>query len=187
MKTLTVAAALVMLAGAAHAQDTPWSIGLSFASAQENFDDDGFSFDDGTALALRAEYRMNPMIAFEGEFEYVDGFDGDLTVGPTTIEAEVEAWVLAGKVKYFPLSKTLTHSFQPYLLGGIGVARSELDVEIVGVGSTSEDGTDFVWMAGLGFDYRATERWTVGARFAYKDVDGGEGYSTIGVNFRRRF
>ncbi len=187
MKTLTVVAALVMLAGAAHAQETPWSVGLSFASARENFDDDGFSFDDGTALALRAEYRMNPMFTFQGELEYVDGFDGDLTLGPTTANAEIEAWVLAGKVKYFPLSKTLSRSFQPYLLGGIGVARSKLKAELVGFGSTSENGTDFVWTAGFGFDYWATERWTVGAEWAIKDIDGGEGYSTIGVNFRRRF
>ena len=187
MKTLTVAAALVMLAGVAHAQETPWSVGLALAYAQENFDIDDFSFDDSTALALRVEYRMNPMIAFEGALESVDGFDGDFTVGPTTFEAEVEAWVLAGKVKYFPLSKALSRSFQPYLLSGIGVARSELDVKIVGFGSASEDGTDFVWMAGLGFDYWATERWTVGAEWAYKGIDGSEGYSTIGVNFRRRF
>ena len=187
MKTLTVAAALVMLAGAAHAQEMPWSVGLSFAGAQEDFDDDGFSVDDGTALALRVDYRLNPMITLEGELEYADGFDGDLTVGLTTFEFEAEVWVLAGKVKYFPLSKTLSRSFQPYLLGGIGVARHELDIELVGVGSTTERGTDFVWMAGLGYDFWATERWTLGMEWAYKDVERGEGYSTIGLNFRRHF
>jgi len=187
MKHLSVALFLVMLAGAAQAQETPWSAGLSVASAQEHLDDDGFSFDDGSAIGLRVGYLLSPAVTLEGELEYVDGIDGDLTVGATRIEADVEAVVLAGKVKYFPLSETWSGSSRPYLMAGIGVSRSELDVEFVGIGSTTKRDTDFVWMLGLGMDFWATERWAIGAEAAYKDVDGGEGYATFGLNVRRRF
>lgn len=187
MKTVAIAAALVMLAGTAKAQETPWSFGLAFASAQEDFDTGGLSWDDGTALALRAGYRLNSALTFEGELEYLDGFDGDATIGLTTVEAEVEAWVLSARAKYFPLSKILSRAIQPYLLGGVGVARSKFDFKVSGAGSGSSRDTDALWMGGLGFDYWVTKKWAVGAEWVYKDVEGSGGYSTIGLNAQYRF
>lgn len=153
--------------------------GLSFAS--EEFDDDGFDFDDTWGAMLSGGYRFHPNFAVEGRFEFTDDFEGDN--GP--IEADVNIWTLTANAQFF----MLTGQFQPYLIGGLGLGEVEVDVDTP-FGGGSDDEDDLIWRLGIGVDAYVSNNVVLGVEAAYNfgtdDLDDFD-YWTATALFKYRF
>ena len=71
--------------------------------------------ENSMGLAMRLGYRMTPNIAFEGQFEWIDGFD--ITDDPGH---RLESWSLTGNLK----GLLMTGRIQPFGILGMGVLRT---------------------------------------------------------------
>ena len=147
-----LALSLVFVATAAVAQDYARP-GLyvqgNFVIAIENFDDvpDGLT-DAGLGASGRVGYRLAPMFAVEGQFEYSGDFSDvsglDLTGKLATINAKA----------YF-----LHDELQPYALAGLGGGWADFD--------PGSDVDAFVVKLGGGLDFYFSESWGVNGEVVY--------------------
>jgi opacity protein-like surface antigen len=153
--------------------------GLSFAS--EEFDDDGFDFDDTWGASLAGGYRFHPNFALDGRLEFTGDFEGD--AGP--VDVDVNIWTLTANAQFF----LLTGQFQPYLIGGLGYGEAEVDVDTpFGGGDDDEDG--LIWRLGAGIDAYASRNVVLGFEAAYNfgtnDLDDFD-YWTVTALVKYRF
>jgi hypothetical protein len=113
---ITAVAALLLLAGAAHAQsDDEFSagpyLGVAGSWGIEQFQNDGAGSYDDVGLDTRLGFRFLPYLAAEAEWEYHPGFDTPL--GGLTTHA------LTANLKGFYVNEN-TGPFEPYALVGAG-------------------------------------------------------------------
>jgi opacity protein-like surface antigen len=163
VRSLCLASVAVLLCSAApaFAQDFAregFSVGGGASFASEDFDDDGFSFDDTGAVSLFGGYRFHPNFAVEGRFESTFDFEGD--AGP--VDVDVNIWTLTANAQVF----ILTGQFQPYLIGGFGFGEAEVDVDGPGFGGDDTESDPF-WRLGVGVDAYVTRSIVLGAEAAY--------------------
>ena len=156
-----------------------FSVGAGVSAAFEDFDDDGgIDFDDTAALNAFAGYRFHPNFAAEARFEQTFDFEGDTPFG----DVDVNVWTLTANGQFF----ILTEQFQPYLIGGFGIAEVEADGPFGGDDSES----DPVWRLGIGMDSYVTENFVIGVEAGYNwgtnDLDDFD-YWTLSALFRYRF
>lgn len=177
----TSIALLVCLATPAFAQDYAregFSVGAGVSAAFEDFDDDGIGFDDTGALSAFAGYRFHKNFGVEARFEQTGNFEGD--VGP--VDVDVDLWTLTANAQFF----ALTGQFQPYVIGGLGIAEATVDVSPGG----DDSETDAVWRLGVGMDSYVTPNFVIGVEAAYNigtsDLDDFD-YWTLSALFRYRF
>jgi hypothetical protein len=147
-----LALSVVFVANAAVAQDYARP-GLyaqgNFVIAIENFDDVPSSVvDTGFGVSGRVGYRLAPMFAVEGQFEYSGDFSDisglDLTGKLATIN---------GKVFF------LQDELQPYALAGFGGGWADFD--------PGPDEDAFVVKVGGGLDFYFSESWGVNGEVVY--------------------
>lgn len=179
-----IAFALLVLTAAApraFAQDyarNGFSVGAGVSAAFEDFDEDGINFDDTAAFSAVASYRFHKNFAVDARFEQTLDFEGD--VGP--YDVDVNLWTLTANAQFF----ILTGQFQPYVIGGLGLAQAHVDVSPGG----DDDETDAVWRLGAGLDSYVTPNFVIGVEAAYNfgtnDLDDLD-YWTLSALFRYRF
>jgi opacity protein-like surface antigen len=150
--SLLLALAIVFAASAAVAQDYARP-GLyaqgNFVIALENFDNvPSSAVDSGFGVSGRVGYRLAPMFAVEGQFEYSGDFSDisglDLTGKLVTFNGKV----------YF-----LQEELQPYALAGLGGGWADFD--------PGSDEDAFVVKVGGGVDFYFSESWGVNGEVVY--------------------
>jgi opacity protein-like surface antigen len=156
-----------------------FAVGISASAAFENFDDDGgIDWDDTGALGAVASYRFHPNFAVDARFEQTFDFEGDTPVG----DFDVNIWTLTANGQFF----ILTDQFQPYVVGGFGIA--EVEVDPPGRGDDSE--SDSVFRLGIGLDSYVTPNFELGVEAGYNfgssDLDDFDYWTLSGI-FRYRF
>jgi len=105
----------------------------------------GNSLDGGNAFGLdvRAGYRLCPRFALEGNYQFVPGFEVERGGAGRLVDLSVHSLSMNGKLFL------LTDTFQPYLMGGVGVLAANADTTLPGF---SGDGTGFAGRVGAGAD-----------------------------------
>ena len=161
-------------------------IGLGGTFAGENFRGDfgDLDFDNSRSWTAQIGYRLTDSLAFELEYENIDDFEFDDAVSDSfggfsftdEVEADLDGFVLGLNAKVFPIQ---TGRFRPYLMGGVGYMKAELDTKftssVAGQGfadsaseSFSEDEGAAVFQAGLGIDLQLSDNWFVELEGSYK-------------------
>lgn len=85
--------------------------------------------DPGIGLHARAGYRVHPRIAVEVQFEWISewsiGGEDGLRTAPTAQSdaARAEGWATTGNLKLY----LATGRIQPYVVGGVGLMRVQVD------------------------------------------------------------
>jgi opacity protein-like surface antigen len=159
-----------------------FSVGVSGSAAFENFDDTGgVDFDDTGALGAAASYRFHPNFAVDARFEHTFDFEGD--AGP--VDIDVNIWTLTANAQFF----ILTEQFQPYVIGGVGLAEAEVSVDTP-FGDDDDTESDPVFRLGVGMDSYVSPNFVVGLEAAYNfgtnDLDDFD-YWTLTALLRYRF
>jgi opacity protein-like surface antigen len=126
---------------------------------------DGGRVDTSVGVGGRVGYRLNARLAVEAQFEWLPGFDyvKNVSEAPGTSSQratrsrdeklfDADLWLVTANAKLYGLT---TGRFQPYLLGGVGYARSRAD-EDAGPQGVADDA--FAARMGIGFDAYLT-RW----------------------------
>jgi OOP family OmpA-OmpF porin len=146
-----VASALFAAAPAMAADDGGFYVGAGIGQA--SVDVDGFSGDD-TGYKLFGGWMFNPYVG--GELEYIDGGTAE------DAGAEID---LSG----FNASLKLAYPFaeQFNVFAKLGMIFWDADFSIPGLGSASDDGEDFSWGVGAGWDF--TENF--GATLEYQGFE----------------
>ena len=180
-----------------------WLVGAAGSYAIETFEDDeealfqsvlgptiALSVDNSFGFNGRAGYRCHSRFSAEVEVEWVNGFDGNVSL-PVLGEiatTEIEPIVVTTNVKGY----LLTGRYQPFLLLGGGAMTAEFTIQNqTGMGiSGSERVSDFVMRFGGGIDVYATKNIVVSVGADYvlpfadlKDLD----YVSIGWGIQYRF
>lgn len=152
-----------------------FSVGGGVSAAIENFDEDG-GFDDTGAVSGFVGYRFLPHFGADLRFEQTFDFEADTAIG----DIDVDIWSLTANAQYF----FLTEQFQPYVIGGLGIAEANVS------GPFDGDETDPVVRLGFGLDSYVTPSFVIGAEAAYNfgtnDLDDFD-YWTLSALFRYRF
>jgi hypothetical protein len=160
---LAAAAAFLSLAGAGCASTTDSGArdadsdfarpgiyaGIYGLHSFENFHTSGpgiHAGDSDLGAGVKFGYRLNPEFAVEAIAESVKGFE--ISRGNVENDLDLANFAVAGK--YF----FMHDRFQPYLLGGIGMARSD-------VRNFDLDDNDWFLRAGLGMDVYITPGFAV--------------------------
>lgn len=134
---------LLLVSGVALADDDDYSSGayvggaLSIGVEQFDFAPGSVDFKEAFGVDLWAGYRVHRYIGIEGQFVYLKGFD--IKGAPI----DFNALNFTANVKVYPISGTI----QPYLLGGIGGGRFEIEG-----GGESVDDSGGVFRLGGGVD-----------------------------------
>lgn len=126
------------------------------------------AYDVGPALAFAIGNRRNANLAFEGEFAL-------RTFGLSTITPAGGAPVSAtGTVSNVALLANVVWNtnfgwrFNPYLLGGAGLAQHKLDaVDAPGIAATTGDDLVIAYQLGFGADLPLNQRWSLDASYRY--------------------
>jgi hypothetical protein len=153
-----------------------FSAGASVAF--ENFDlPRGVHADDSFALDLIGGYRVDSLVAYELEAEFLADFDVDGVGG-----GDIDGLALTGNIKLFPLQAS--DGGQPFLLLGLGL------LELDGPDAIDADDTEPLLQIGGGLDFPISERAMFGVKATYRlpldDLDDFE-YWTLGANVQYRF
>jgi opacity protein-like surface antigen len=133
MKRITMAAALILMAFAANAQDeaddtNSMQFGVGIAAAFSDYDGDS-SFpvkDSGVGLQLHADARINKWFGIEAGYYNSGGFDTDLD--PNESDGDVEltfSGLNLSAVGYIPIGDI-------ELLGKIGMYDYDIDLTVLG-------------------------------------------------------
>jgi len=125
---------------------------------------------DGTmGMNGQIGYRFHPHFSIESQFEWLDGFDGDVSdvtmpVGEFA-DVSIEPWVITLSLK----AHLLTGRYQPYVSAGGGVYT--LQVKLTDVGgmrvSNTERINDFTGRFGGGVDVYVTENFLMTMGLSY--------------------
>ena len=153
-RTVSIATALMLAAGAASAQQDEHDggyLGAGFVAGFDNFDTGSFDLDFDTGLGGGAwfGYRSG-YVAGELQLDYVNFEASDF-------DFELESFVATGNVKFYPFAGRL----EPFVLGGMGFAVVDADV----AGVSAESG--FVLRFGAGLDAYVTDNIALTGVFNY--------------------
>ncbi len=142
---------------------------------------------DGTgAFDIGVGTRVAPYLRFDGTLTYIPSlkFSGSDNVGAGSVEtANINS--LVGMVNtYFDLAgvaPTAFGPFQPYIDGGIGAARNQVDnmgSTLVGGTIAGDTNTSFAWGLGAGVGYSLSPNTTLDVSYKYLDLgDARTGFS----------
>lgn len=149
----TALAAALALSPAAQAEGLYGSFfgGVNLLGEVESEEFLGYSvdteFDTGFVVGGTIGYELDPSIRVEGEFAFrsndVDQATFNTPFGSTTYDVEGEAEILSLMANAW-YDFDLGSGFQPFVGGGLGMAKVEVD---------SEDDTVFAFQAGAGVSY----------------------------------
>ena len=131
--------------------------------AMMNYDlNSGSGSADMTVAVARYGMNWRPNVDFEARFGL--GLADD-TVGLVTVDTN---YILgAYVVGRLPAGNNVT------VYGMLGITRSDLSVNITGLGSADDSGTDISY--GFGLDYQVNQKWAANLEYMfYADTDGGE-------------
>lgn len=156
LASLTVIAA-ALAAPAAHAADNGFYLGAGVTKSKVDGLEDQLDFDDESFKVI-AGFR--PFDSFGVEVNYIDLGKDSATIGPFTVEADAKA-VAAYAVGYFPLAPI-------DLFLKAGLARWESSASATGLGSFSDDGTEFAYGGGIQARFGS-----LAARLEYESFDVG--------------
>jgi opacity protein-like surface antigen len=168
--TALAALTLLFLASPAHAEEqgvgpdysrTGFYVGGGVAYATDLYEDEiedalntGFDVDieDTFGLDVRGGWRFLRFLAVELQYEWLDEYD--IKVGNAGGKSKVDTQTVTANLKvYLPIKR-----FQPYVLGGIGFQRYEIEHNYFnGTIRLQQDDYDFAGRVGLGFDVYLTE------------------------------
>jgi hypothetical protein len=158
-----------------------WLVSAGGSYAMETFGDEvesdlrseggsteSYSVDDSFGVNGRVGYQCHPRFSVEEEVEWIHGFEADIsdsTLSDYTVDAE--AWVFTTNTKGY----LLTGRYQPFVLLGAGVLRSDFEKRYAarsrGLGPPSGTNVDFVLRFGAGIDLYATKHVVVSAEVDY--------------------
>ena len=188
MKRITMAAALVLLAFAANAQDeaddkNSMQFGVGIAAAFSDYDGDS-SFpvtDSGVGLQLYADARLNKWFGIEAGYYNSGGFKSDLT--PTEDDGDVEL-----RFSGFNLAALgIIPIGEIDLFGKVGMFDYDVDMTAL-VGSTQLPGSlghATGLLLGAGAIVNVGERVGIRTVFDWYDIDNAELWAlSLGVDFR---
>lgn len=124
----------------------------------------GLQGDNGLGFKGRIGYRFLPMVAAEGEIEWVNlglnipaGVAGAPGGGINVASVTYHTFTANVKVYPPPDLQILEGKLEPYLLGGLGFAN----VNISGQGIDGESFTRFAGRGGAGIEYHVTDHFSV--------------------------
>lgn len=152
--------------------------------------DTSLSADDSFGFNGQVGYRCHSRFSSEVEVEWLEGFDSRLSEAGLgqVASLDIEALLITANTKGY----LLTGRYQPFLLVGGGVMRSEVKVReslVLGVSDVEKD-SEFAMRFGGGIDVYATENAVVTLNADYvfpfgnlSDMD----YISIGWGFQYRF
>jgi len=129
-------------------------------------------------------FQFNPqwVLGVEGDFAGTTIGSSDNIGGMVSVRAGID-WVstLAGRVGYAFFDRWLVYG----KVGGAWIHGSA-DINAVGIGSISFNGTTSGWMAGVGAEYALRDNWTIKGEFDTMDFGGGSNFNVFkaGVNYR---
>lgn len=148
--------ALVLAAGAAHAQDddedafdTGAYLTLAGNNGIELFENDASQANDDLGLAVKAGFRFLRYASAEMHYEYFPGFD--------TSSKKRRVQTIGGNVKGFLVNDN-TGPFEPYALVGIGALFSHLD---------NDDDQGFFVRGGGGINMKLSDNVSLVAEGSY--------------------
>lgn len=127
------------------------------------------AYDAGPALTVALANTRSNTLAVEGEFG-LRGF-GMSTVTPSggvpvTATGTISTMSLMGNAIWSP--GYFSWRFNPYLLGGAGIARHQMqDVVAGGVTSVTSSAWTLAYQLGFGAEYPLTARWSLDASYRY--------------------
>ena len=131
--------------------------GFSYARLPDgNRFDNGASGDYGLGFDLRAGFRLTPWIAFEANFEWLDGMDPGGNGG--------DNWATTLNARAYPTTDLILEGrIQPYLLIGLGASsfRSNRSREI-GFAMRWGGGADFYVTEKIAITIGASYLWSMG-------------------------
>jgi len=164
-KLITLLIAVIVLAFNSNAIANDMYIGVGGTYAIEDFNTN-VDFDNTEGLNLKTGYKFDKNISIELSYDYLPGFtwtDGDISA-----EADIETLMLAVKI-------TAGDKVKPYLTGGAGLMRGDLNVSYLGQSvSVSENG--MCAKTGIGIDYFIKDNISIGFESSYiwglNDMDG---------------
>ena len=182
-----------------------WLVGVAGSYAFETFEDDAeenfqksigpatdFDVDGSFGFNGRVGYRCNRRFAGEVQTEWLDGFEGDLTLPrvDSLADVEIDPITVTANVKGF----LLTGRYQPFLLLGAGAMTADVKIRnpvgLAFTGVDSETENAFAMRFGGGIDVYATENAVVSLEvdyvFPFGKLDDLR-YVTIGWGVQYRF
>ncbi len=135
------------------------------------------SFDAGAAVGGFLGYHFNDYLAGEAEFLYGNNdfdkltFSGPVTgSGTATLNGSVDSETFLASAIVTPFGRG---RFAPYIGGSLGFMNHDASITSFSVpGGTfalnlSDSGLNFAAGAVVGFDWAATPRWSLGARYRF--------------------
>lgn len=145
MKHLIIAAAMMLGATAANAQEMYVGVGAA------HFDDDNLGI---TSVALTYDYKPTPNFAMQVALATSGDDDVDSPIGPINVELD---YALSAKAK---LGVTVDSAF---LYGMAGYSNYNLEASVQGF-TFSEDGNGS--LLGVGVDFNMAGPWGIGLEYA---------------------
>ena len=143
-------------------------------------DYDSPDFGDPTGFNVRAGYQWNKNIGLEGA--YVNG-------GPADDNDGNDSWYIEGDViqAVVKFSANIEAPVYGYMKVGIGFWDFELDATNTGGGKESEDGSDLIYGAGIGWNFNESGRAFLEYQNLSIDTDGLDGdVSTVSAGIEVR-
>lgn len=195
-KTLLIAASCSMLlsvSSIAYSADGPYlsgNLGLAIASDSDITDSTEpgitltFESDMGFALGGAIGYGFSNF-RFEGELAYQTNDLDKVKAFGVSIDATGDASSLAGLLNgYWDFNNT--SPFTPYISGGIGMAKVEInDLNIPGSGEAdiNDDDTVFAYQLGAGVAYAINEYLSLDVKYRYFATEDLEFENTTNVEY----
>src|SRR5262245_25015069 len=95
-------------------------------------------------LDARAGYRLDPHVAAEADYQYLPGYEFELSNGGRLSDLTAHTLTFNGKLY------AMTDRLQPYFVGGIGFVHTNVSPLL---GGFEKSGTGFTGRVGAGADY----------------------------------
>lgn len=149
--------ALCLASCAAAAADNGFYLGAGVTKSKVDGLDAQLDFDDESFKLIAG---LRPLDQFGVELNYIDLGNDSATIGPITVSADAKA-VAAYAVGYIPLAPI-------DLFVKAGLARWESSASATGLGSFSDDGTEFAYGGGIQARFGS-----LAARLEYESFDAG--------------
>jgi outer membrane protein OmpA-like peptidoglycan-associated protein len=173
--------------GAAIGEDTEFKDGFLSPTTQPSSTGNSFIFGGGIG------YRFTPAFRSDITLDYIPGLNvsGHNSSASVTNRGNLSSFValLNGYVDINGFFPNLFGRFQPYVVGGVGVAHNDLGrtslagtlgtLNLNGASLNSNATTHFAWGVGAGVGYALTPNWTVDLGYKYLDLGEMQSGSTL--------
>lgn len=144
-------------------------------------------YDNSAGVDLQIGYRVDPKLAIEFLYSFLEGFDSRLGASAT----EIDAHLVTLNAKWFPIEARCDGRLQPYALAGVGVQIVNSEVRDGGFQKPYRTDAGFVGRLGGGVDYYVTESFVIEAEGSYMLPAGGwvqhTEYTSLALHFIHRF